>query len=464
MSDPRFLVTGAYGCIGAWVAAELVADGRPVVTFDLSTEPRRLRLLLDADAVAAIPHVAGDITDLAALERAIDEHGITHVIHLAALQVPFCRADPPLGARVNVLGTVNVFEAAKARPQLAPITYACSIAAFDAERDDGRAPGDDLRRLQARERVDGRRLPRRERHLEHGPAAAHGLRRRARPGRDVGADDRDARRRGRHGLHDPVRRRRAAAARARRRRARSSPRASPATRARPCTTCPGAASRSQEIVATLGAGSIGFDDVRLPFPEEVDSASFTAGVPRLRRDAARRRRRGDRRPLPRPPRRGPRPTTQSKEPDEQLELPRRTGSRASATDQPKVVCVGLNYCDHTGESQMEPPKAPLLFGKFANTLCARRRRDRAAGRRRPRRRRGRAGARDRPHRERRVEGRRARVRRRLDVRERRLGARLPVRRRPVVPRQEPRHVLPGRPARRAARRARREPTCGSSSG
>ena len=45
--DPRFLVTGAYGCIGAWVVAELVADGRPVVTFDLSTEPRRLRLLLE---------------------------------------------------------------------------------------------------------------------------------------------------------------------------------------------------------------------------------------------------------------------------------------------------------------------------------------------------------------------------------------------------------------------------------
>jgi nucleoside-diphosphate-sugar epimerase len=130
MTDTRFLVTGAYGCIGAWVVAELVNEGRAVVTFDLSNEPRRLRLLLDADAVAAIPHVAGDIADLATLERTIDEHGVTHVVHLAALQVPFCRADPPLGARVNVLGTVNVFEAAKKRPQLAPITYASSIAAF----------------------------------------------------------------------------------------------------------------------------------------------------------------------------------------------------------------------------------------------------------------------------------------------------------------------------------------------
>lgn len=40
------------------------------------------------------------------------------------------------------------------------------------------------------------------------------------------------------------------------------------------------------------------------------------------------------------------------------------------SSQPKVVCVGLNYADHTDESGFEAPKAPLLFGKFANTLCA----------------------------------------------------------------------------------------------
>jgi 2-keto-4-pentenoate hydratase/2-oxohepta-3-ene-1,7-dioic acid hydratase in catechol pathway len=37
--------------------------------------------------------------------------------------------------------------------------------------------------------------------------------------------------------------------------------------------------------------------------------------------------------------------------------------------EPKVVCVGLNYLDHASESKGEAPKAPLLFGKFANTLC-----------------------------------------------------------------------------------------------
>jgi 2-keto-4-pentenoate hydratase/2-oxohepta-3-ene-1,7-dioic acid hydratase in catechol pathway len=38
--------------------------------------------------------------------------------------------------------------------------------------------------------------------------------------------------------------------------------------------------------------------------------------------------------------------------------------------QPKVVCVGLNYSDHTDESGFERPKAPLLFGKFANAICS----------------------------------------------------------------------------------------------
>jgi hypothetical protein len=80
--------------------------------------------------------VAGDISDLETVERALDEHEITNVIHLAALQVPFCRADPPLGARVNVLGTVNVFEAVRRRlERMAPIVYASSIAAFDAPDD-----------------------------------------------------------------------------------------------------------------------------------------------------------------------------------------------------------------------------------------------------------------------------------------------------------------------------------------
>ena len=50
----RFLVTGAYGCVGAWVVHELVAAGLPVTTLDASADPARLRLLLDEETVAAV--------------------------------------------------------------------------------------------------------------------------------------------------------------------------------------------------------------------------------------------------------------------------------------------------------------------------------------------------------------------------------------------------------------------------
>ena len=48
---------------------------------------------------------------------------------------------------------------------------------------------------------------------------------------------------------------------------------------------------------------------------------------------------------------------------------RKSWAAQFGSSQPKIVCVGLNYSDHTDESGFEAPKAPLLFGKFANTLC-----------------------------------------------------------------------------------------------
>jgi nucleoside-diphosphate-sugar epimerase len=130
----RFLVTGALGCIGAWTVRGLVRDGAQVVALDVGTDPRRLRLIMTPDELAAVTFVAGDITDLAAVEGVLDSHGITNVIHLAALQVPFCRADPPRGALVNVVGTVNIFEAVRRRAEaMAPVVYTSSMAVYTAD-------------------------------------------------------------------------------------------------------------------------------------------------------------------------------------------------------------------------------------------------------------------------------------------------------------------------------------------
>jgi nucleoside-diphosphate-sugar epimerase len=131
MSDERWLVTGALGCIGAWTAVTLVREGTGVVAFDLSDDDRRLRLIADEGELAPITFARGDITDLQTVERVLAEHEITHVVHLAALQVPFCRENPVLGAQVNVTGTVNVFEAAKRLGLGTTIAYASSAAVYD---------------------------------------------------------------------------------------------------------------------------------------------------------------------------------------------------------------------------------------------------------------------------------------------------------------------------------------------
>jgi nucleoside-diphosphate-sugar epimerase len=133
VSDERFLVTGASGFIGAWTLHELVREGIPVVAFDPRSDRRRPAMLLTPDELSRVTFVAGDIRDPDALAAALDEHAITNVIHLAALQVPFCRADPIGGAQVNVVGTVAVFEAVRARrDRMAPLVYAGSVGMFDA--------------------------------------------------------------------------------------------------------------------------------------------------------------------------------------------------------------------------------------------------------------------------------------------------------------------------------------------
>lgn len=123
----RFLVTGAMGCIGAWVCRVLLNDGVEVSIFDLSTDDRRLRQLIDDEQLARIKRTRGDITDRAQVIEAVS--GNTHVVHLAALQVPLCRADPTLGAAVNVTGTVNVFEAVKTHG-VGHLSFASSAAVY----------------------------------------------------------------------------------------------------------------------------------------------------------------------------------------------------------------------------------------------------------------------------------------------------------------------------------------------
>src|SRR3954471_22383106 len=90
----RVLITGGYGFIGAWIIRNLLARGDDVCVYDLREDARRLGLILPESEVKKVTFVPGDVCDPATLTAALKDHKVTHVIHLAGLQVPTCRADP----------------------------------------------------------------------------------------------------------------------------------------------------------------------------------------------------------------------------------------------------------------------------------------------------------------------------------------------------------------------------------
>lgn len=126
----RVLVTGGGGFIGAWIVRALAAAGHEPRIFDLGSDRRILRFIAGDALAGRTEWVSGDIADTAAVEAAAE--GTDAVIHLAGLLTPACRADPVLGAKVNLIGTLNAFLAAR-RHGIGRVLYMSSIGVFGPE-------------------------------------------------------------------------------------------------------------------------------------------------------------------------------------------------------------------------------------------------------------------------------------------------------------------------------------------
>ena len=219
----NYLVTGAYGCIGAWAVRLLLDEGHAVT--DL--RPRRQRP--PPEAAARRCRARGARPGARRRDRPAPAHE-----HDAGARDH--ARDPPRGAA----GAVRAREpaarrerqrrrdgrrlrgrararAARRHARVRLVGRGLRPAQARPRVRAARHPGHALRRLQACQRGDGRRLLGRPPDAEHRPAAAHGLRPRPRSGRDVGSDEGDARGRERHVVPGPLRRTGGAAARARRR-------------------------------------------------------------------------------------------------------------------------------------------------------------------------------------------------------------------------------------------------------
>ena len=124
----RVLVTGVAGCIGSWVARHLLDGSHDVIGADLSDQIHRLQML-DVASRLAVERV--DICDASALDSLVDRTRPDAIIHLAAFQIPTCKANPRRCVEINIGGMMNVLEVARARSL--PLVYASSAAVYGPE-------------------------------------------------------------------------------------------------------------------------------------------------------------------------------------------------------------------------------------------------------------------------------------------------------------------------------------------
>jgi nucleoside-diphosphate-sugar epimerase len=97
--------------MGPWAIRALHDRGARVVVLDLLDAPRSS--LAEASAVPDAS-VVGDVRDAALVRDALREHGVTHVVHLAAIVGEGCEHDPATAFEVNTIATARLIEAAEA--------------------------------------------------------------------------------------------------------------------------------------------------------------------------------------------------------------------------------------------------------------------------------------------------------------------------------------------------------------
>ncbi len=118
-----YLVIGGTGVIGQFVTRQLVERGhRPVVL----TQSGNTEFIRDVEDRAEIVKV--DVRDASALDKVVRDHRITHIAHLSAI-LGTAEEDPRLAVQVNVEGTINVLEAARANG-VRRVVYTSSKGAY----------------------------------------------------------------------------------------------------------------------------------------------------------------------------------------------------------------------------------------------------------------------------------------------------------------------------------------------
>ena len=104
----KVLITGGMGVMGAETSRRFVKEGYRPIIFARHRDDSLIR-----DIVDKVDIELGDVLDLPRLMDVIKRHQVTHIVHAAAFVGAVSQANPALSVQVNVMGMVNVLEAAR---------------------------------------------------------------------------------------------------------------------------------------------------------------------------------------------------------------------------------------------------------------------------------------------------------------------------------------------------------------
>jgi len=121
-----YLIIGASGCIGFETAKWLVDNDQSSKVITLS----RGQTSYPGELSQCIQEI-GDISSKESIEKVIEKHQVTHVIHCAALRTSDCNEDPERAHKINVRGTQNVIEACQSSSSVKEFLFLSTAAVYD---------------------------------------------------------------------------------------------------------------------------------------------------------------------------------------------------------------------------------------------------------------------------------------------------------------------------------------------
>jgi CDP-glucose 4,6-dehydratase len=132
-SGRRVFVTGATGIVGGWLVKDLLAHGAMVVALVRDPDPQTEFYRSGDFRRTAI--VQGRLEDFGTLERAVNEHKIDTVLHLAAQPIVGVAHRSPLQTfEANIRGTYHLLEACRQHAALVRrVVIASSDKAYGAQ-------------------------------------------------------------------------------------------------------------------------------------------------------------------------------------------------------------------------------------------------------------------------------------------------------------------------------------------